>query len=216
MNINADFSQRVVLNTHEMEWVASPMAGVERKMLDRMGAESGHATSVVRYAPESFFAPHTHSGGEEFLVLDGIFSDEHGDFPTGSYVRNPIGTRHKPFSETGCTIFVKLWQFDEKDKEQFVVNCHEAEWETVDDGIHTLFLHQYGNEHVYMLKLKAGSEYTIDENVKGTELLLLEGSINESGETFPAGTWMRNPIAYASRIKAVDDVLLYLKTGHLK
>ena len=34
----------------------------------------------LRYAPDSRFDPHTHGGGEEFLVLDGVFSDEHGDF----------------------------------------------------------------------------------------------------------------------------------------
>jgi hypothetical protein len=58
-------------------------------MLDRIGDEVARATSIVRYAPASHFSPHVHDGGEEFLVLEGTFQDEHGDYPVGSYVRNP-------------------------------------------------------------------------------------------------------------------------------
>ena len=81
---------------------------VERRMLDRIGEEVARTTSVVRYAPQSRFSPHTHGGGGEFLVLDGVFQDEHGDFP----IRNPPTSSHTSGSAPGCTIFVKLWQFD--------------------------------------------------------------------------------------------------------
>ena len=98
MELNADFSQRAVVHAARLPWVASPMAGVERRMLDRIGAEVARATSIVRYAPQSRFSPHVHGGGEEFLVLDGVFQDEHGDYPAGSYVRNPPTSRHTPGS----------------------------------------------------------------------------------------------------------------------
>jgi ChrR-like protein with cupin domain len=49
-------------------------------------------------------------------VLEGVFQDEHGDYPTGTYVRNPPTSSHTPASEAGCTIFVKLWQFDPHDR----------------------------------------------------------------------------------------------------
>src|SRR5215472_15916149 len=74
------------------------------------------ATTIVRYAPKSSFSPHVHTGGEEFFVLEGVFRDEHGDFPAGSYIRNPPKSKHTPGSATGCTIFVKLWQFDLADR----------------------------------------------------------------------------------------------------
>ena len=96
MLINADFSQRVVVRPDDIEWVPSPMPGVERKMLDRIGEEVARATSIVRYAPNSYFSAHSHGGGEEFLVLEGVFSDEHADYPVGTYVRNPIGSSHTP------------------------------------------------------------------------------------------------------------------------
>ena len=109
MQINSDFSSTALVHTEQLAWTPSPMAGVDRRMLDRIGGEMARATSIVRYAPGSRFSAHTHSGGEEFVVLDGVFQDEFGDFPTGTYVRNPPTTAHTPGSETGCTIFVKLW-----------------------------------------------------------------------------------------------------------
>lgn len=122
MKINADFARRAAVPTDRVEWVPSPMPGVERKMLDRVGDEVARVISIVRYAPGSRFSPHTHDGGEEFLVLDGVFQDEHGDFPTGTYVRNPPGSRHRPGSKPGCTILVELRQFDLDDREHIVVD----------------------------------------------------------------------------------------------
>ena len=116
MELNADFSRRAVVHAASLAWTPSPINGVERRMLDRMGGEVARATSIVRYALRSRFSPHTHGGGEEFLVLDGVFQDEHGDFPAGSYIRNPPTSSHTPRSEAGCTIFVKLWQFDPDDR----------------------------------------------------------------------------------------------------
>src|SRR5262245_61317317 len=108
MNLNADFTKRAAVHAGAPEWQASPMPGVERRLLDRIGDEVARATSIVRYAPESHFSPHVHGGGEEFLVFEGVFQDERGDFPAGSYVRNPPQSRHTPGSKSGCTIFVKL------------------------------------------------------------------------------------------------------------
>ena len=93
MRINADFSKRAAVHAAQSDWARSPTPGVERRMLDRIGDEVARATSIVRYAPDSAFPPHTHGGGEEFLVLDGTFQDEHGDYPAGSYVRNPPTSR---------------------------------------------------------------------------------------------------------------------------
>src|SRR3954453_17729883 len=116
MHLNADFTKRAVVHAAKLDWKTSPIPGVERRMLDRIGDEVARATSIVRYAPRSEFSPHVHDGGEEILVLEGVFQDEHGDFPAGCYVRNPPQSRHTPGSKLGCTIFVKLWQFDPADR----------------------------------------------------------------------------------------------------
>ena len=129
MRINSDFSQRVVIRPEDYHWVDSPMPGVERMMLDRIGDEVARATSLVRYAPNSTFSPHVHSGGEEFFVLEGEFGDEHSMYPAGTYVRNPIGTSHSPrVGDEGCIILVKLHQFDKDDTTQVVINTRTARW----------------------------------------------------------------------------------------
>ncbi|MFM7784015.1 MAG: cupin domain-containing protein, partial [Gammaproteobacteria bacterium] len=122
MKLNADLSLRVVLRASELPWLPSPTSGVERRMLYREGGEVARATSLVRYAPASRFPTHVHGGGEEILVLEGVFSDEHGDWGPGSYLRNPPGSAHAPFSVQGCTILVKLWQFAGGDHAQVFVD----------------------------------------------------------------------------------------------
>jgi anti-sigma factor ChrR (cupin superfamily) len=76
MRLNDDFTARALVRFAENDWVASPMPGVERKMLDRIGDEVARATTIVRFAPGSAFSAHTHDGGEEYLVLEGTFQDE--------------------------------------------------------------------------------------------------------------------------------------------
>ncbi|MEP1611956.1 MAG: cupin domain-containing protein, partial [Roseobacter sp.] len=68
MELNANFSDRVVVHSDQLDWNPSPMPGVDRRMLDRIGGEVARATSIVRYAPNSKFSAHTHTGGEEFIV----------------------------------------------------------------------------------------------------------------------------------------------------
>ena len=214
MRINADFELQAVEHTSDMAWVDSYMPGVQRKMLDRLEAESGRATSIVRYAPKSYFAPHTHEGGEEFLVLQGTFSDEHGDFPAGTYVRNPIGTQHKPHSEDGCIIFVKLWQFDQNDSSQFDTNTLHADWAPITPEISTLTLHEFGSEKVQLLK--ANQNGLININGKGgIECLVLQGSCDIGSNQYQKADWIRLPVSKTT-IRLTKDSRIYLKSGHLE
>ena len=214
MKVNADFRKKVVIDTKQLEWVDSPMQGVQRKMLDRLGAETGHATSIVRYAADSYFSEHTHDGGEEFLVLEGVFSDEHGDYPAGTYVRNPIGTHHKPHSKDGCTIFVKLHQFTVGDDQQFSVDTNTAEWIEDSLGLRFQNLHNYGSEQVMLIKMHPGVTFPQRILSAGYELLLLEGEL-EGKETHQQGTWLRNPAEELCELRSVSAATFYIKTGHL-
>ena len=89
-SLNQDFSQRVVVNTLIEKWHTSPSSGVERLYLERdnMG-EFAKASSIVIFQPGSKFDHHVHDNGEEILVLEGTFSDQNGDYPKGTYIRNP-------------------------------------------------------------------------------------------------------------------------------
>lgn len=216
MKINADFSERVVINTNDMVWVPSPMAGVDRKMLDRIGEEVARATSIVRYAPESHFAPHIHWGGEEFLVLEGVFSDEHGDYPAGTYVRNPIGSKHTPFSEDGCTILVKLQQFDEGDTEQKVVHADPSAFVPgLVDGLTVLPLHEYQGEHVALVRWQPGTIFGRHGHYGGEEIYVVEGTFQDEYGSYPAGSWIRNPTGFSHHPFSDEGCLIWVKTGYL-
>src|SRR5258705_11773106 len=194
MQLNADFHRRVAVHAAEFPWTASPIAGIERRMLDRIGGAVARATSLVRYAPGSRFSPHTHDGGEEFFVLEGTFSDEHGDFPAGCYIRNPPTSRHTPGSEGGCTIFVKLWQFALDDRTEVRLDTGELAFCPAPDrpGLELMPLFADAREEVRLERWAPNSEILLPVP-RGLELLVLAGAFAEGGESFKPQSWLRLP-----------------------
>ncbi|MEO9781261.1 MAG: cupin domain-containing protein [Sedimentitalea sp.] len=214
MNLNADFDSPVVVHSDQLEWQASPMKGVDRRMLDRIGGEVARATTIVRYAPGSAFSAHTHTGGEEFIVLEGVFQDEHGDFPAGTYVRNPPTTSHTPSSAEGCTIFVKLWQFDMEDRTQFRKTMAEKLAAPV-EGVATAILHKDDREVVSYSHIDA--EATLKSQAEGgIEVLVIGGSITVGGDVLQKNDWLRLPDGETlSAVGGAEGAKLWIKTGHL-
>ena len=217
MRINADFSKRVLVHSEELSWQPSPMPGVVRRPLDRIGAEIARATTIVRYEPGSTFSEHTHTGGEEFIVLDGVFQDEYGDYPAGTYVRNPPTSRHSPRSDAGCTIFVKLWQFDLSDRTQQTTNLTDI-GHTARTGKPIRILPLFENEHE-TVRLEAwapNTEVTYQAD-GGAEILVLEGSIREGLDQLQKYSWLRVPDAGTLTLCTADQpAQLWVKTGHLR
>ena len=213
--INIDFSKRVVIDTQSMPWTPSPSQGVERKPLAREEAERGHATSIVRYAAGSRFPSHQHPGGEEILVLEGVFSDEHGDYGPGSYIRNPIGTAHAPFSESGCTLFVKLHQFEQDDSGHFVTDTEKEPWRPGIGNLKVMPLHQHGSENVALVWWPAGEIFQRHRHEGGEEILVLSGELQDEHGVYPEGTWIRSPHSSEHHPRVEKDTLIWVKTGHL-
>ncbi len=217
MELNADFSQRVAVHAAQLPWVASPIAGVDRRMLDRIGDEVARATSIVRYALASRFSAHTHGGGEEFLVLDGTFQDEHGDYPAGSYVRNPPTSRHTPGSAPGCVLFVKLWQFDLEDRTPVRRDARALAYTPLQGspGVEIATLFRDDHEDVRMERWRPNVPVVLDL-LGGGEFLVLEGTFIEDVEGFAPQSWLRLPPGGRLRATAgKDGCTLWAKTGHL-
>lgn len=216
MLINADLTQRAVADTHALPWTPSPLPGVDRKLLERDGGEVARATSIVRYAAGSRFDAHEHGGGEEFLVLDGVFSDEHGDYPTGTYVRNPIGSQHAPFSTAGCILLVKLRQFAADDLRRVVIDTNKAEWRPgITDAYDEILLHQHRAERVSLQRWHGGKSSPTHHAPGGEEIFVLAGCYADEDGTYPAGTWVRSPAGSWHAPKETEGALLYAKLGHL-
>lgn len=217
MELNSDFSQRVAVHGADLPWQSSPLPGVDRRMFDRIGDEVARATSIVRYAPGSAFSPHVHTGGEEFLVLDGVFQDEHGDFPAGTYVRNPPESRHTPASAQGCTIFVKLSQFDLADRTPVTIQTADMSFHAAPGrgGVEVLWLFEDSREHVSLEKWLPGQAVILDAP-RGLEVLVLDGAFGEGDDEFQSQSWLRLPAGTTSEAVAGETgATVWLKHGHL-
>lgn len=217
MNLNADFTRRAAVHAASLPWQPSPTPGVERRMLDRIGDEVARATTIVRYAPASRFPAHTHGGGEELLVLEGVFQDEHGDFPAGSYVRNPPTSRHTPGSATGCTIFVKLWQFAPDDRTEVRLDTATVPYGPVPGrpGVELAPLFHDAIEDVRLERWAPGAAIALHPT-GGMELLVLDGGFTHERVQFAPQSWLRLPPGDAATVTAGrDGCRLWVKEGHL-
>jgi anti-sigma factor ChrR (cupin superfamily) len=103
-HLDAEDSERQVIQTSAANWYQGMVEGLKVMPLSEFG---GQHTALVRWAPQTYFNPHRHFGGEEILVIDGVFEDEHGRYPAGSWIRSPHLSAHQPFSKEGCMILVK-------------------------------------------------------------------------------------------------------------
>ena len=216
MLLNADFQQRVWIATADMPWVPSPMPGVERRMLERDGDEVARATSIVRYAPGSSFTPHRHDLGEEFYVLEGTFSDEWGSYRAGTYVKNPPGSAHAPYTEEGCTLFVKLRHLDPNDSQRVVVDTAASPWRPgLVAGLSVMPLSDVGTAHTALVRWAPGTRFKPHMHLGGEEILVLEGVFEDEHGRYPAGTWLRSPHRSVHQPFSVEGCTILVKTGHL-
>ncbi|KEF32519.1 hypothetical protein D777_01153 [Marinobacter nitratireducens] len=213
--LNMDFSERVVIRTGDQPWIQSPAGGVLRKPLAREEAERGHATSIVKYEAGASFNRHEHPLGEEILVLDGVFSDETGDYPAGTYLRNPPGSGHAPFSEHGCTLLVKLHQFNPDDLASVRVNTKTSEWLPGIGNLQVMPLHDFEGEHVALVKWPAHETFQPHRHFGGEEILVLSGEFCDEYGRYPAGTWIRSPHMSSHHPFVEQETVIWVKTGHL-
>ncbi|MBN2866053.1 MAG: cupin domain-containing protein [Thiotrichales bacterium] len=214
-NSTIDYTQRVVVYTAQQEWQGSPSEGVVRKPLEKEFAESGRTTSIVQFMPGASFAPHTHPMGEEILVLEGVFSDENGDYPAGTYIRNPPSSKHKPFSKEGCVLFVKLDYFHPLDLQAVNVQTHFKPMQPGIGGLKVMSLHSFETEGSALVFWPKGEHFQPHKHWGGEEIFVISGELIDEHGRYPAGTWMRSPHLSQHDPYVEEDTLIYVKTGHL-
>lgn len=216
MQLRSDWSDRVVVDSSAMGWVNSPSPGIQRKMLERDGDEVARATSIVRYAPNSHFPRHVHELGEELFVLDGEFCDESGCFGPGSYVRNPPGSSHAPWSDDGCVLFVKLRYFDPMDQARVVLHTREQAWlPGMVPGLSVMPLHEFGTQHTALVRWAPGTHFTAHRHYGGEEILVVDGVFEDENGRYPAGSWIRSPHLSQHQPFSREGCIILVKTGHL-
>lgn len=215
-SLNMDFAQRACTRTADMDWLPSPAPDVWRKQLEREHAESGRATSLVRYAAGSSFAAHVHPLGEEFFVLDGVFEDEHGSYPAGCYVRNPPGSSHAPRSAQGCVLFVKLAHFDPQDGASVVIDTTAQAWHPgLVEGLRVMPLAEFGGEHTALVRWAPGTVFNVHRHRGGEEIFVLDGVFSDEHGDYPTGSWLRSPHMSQHQPFSREGCTILVKVGHL-
>ena len=218
-DVNADLTLRVVVDTNRMDWQPSPSGSVWRKPLYREGGEFGPVTSLVRYTSGGAFAAHEHPDGEELLILDGVFSDEHGDYPAGTFVMNPDGSRHAPRSAPGCSLLVRLRQYPGADRPRLVENTKAPEhWRPgLVEGLSVRPLYaQAGHpEQVALVRWAPGTHFQRHTHWGGEEIFVLEGEFADEHGRYPQGTWIRSPHLSTHTPFSDNGCLIYVRVGGL-
>lgn len=217
--LNADFAERVEMHTAEMDWQPSPSGTVWRKRLELSGpAEAGRVTSVVRYEPDSRFPAHPHPDGEEIFVLDGVFSDESGDYPAGTFLLNPEGFEHAPRSRDGCVLFVKLRQYPGTDRKHVVVDTNALAWQPTDiPGVFFKPLYEEAGhpERISLIRFDAGAAFPEHDHPAGEEIFLISGDLRDGERRLGPGSWVRYPPGSRHAPMSEKGCVFYVKSGHL-
>ncbi len=216
IKLHSDLTLRAVVHTSALPWVASPVAGIERKLIERDGDEVARATSIVRYAPASKFFSHRHELGEEFFVLEGDFNDEYGSYGPGTYVKNPPLSQHAPFTVDGCTILVKLRHMVPEDQQRVVIDTGTAAWSGgMVEGLSVLPLDQFESRHTALVRWAPGTHFKQHCHFGGEEIFVLEGVFQDELGDYPAGTWLRSPHLSVHQPYSEQGCLILVKVGHL-
>ena len=217
--LNADLKLSALADTSAMDWQPSPSPSVWRKRLDLFGGEKSRVTSIVRYDAKSEFPEHSHPEGEEILVLKGIFSDEHGDYPAGTYLLNPPGFRHAPRSRKGCILFVKLRQYGGERRNHVVIDTGKTKWEpgpVPGIDVMSLYRHNAHPETMDLVHISAGATLARREYPGGVEVYVTEGGFKFGGKEYKQGSWLRTPDGGEFGARATKACTFYRKCGHLK
>ncbi len=213
--LNMDLNRTVVIKTANQIWQGSPSEGVWRKLLAREALEHGHTTSLVRFDPGCSFAEHSHPFGEEIFVLDGVFSDQYGDYTAGTYLRNPPGSKHVPFSQQGCTLFVKLDQFDPDDSDEVRIDTKSAQWLPGRGKLQVMPLHEFENESIALVRWPSHSKFQPHMHFGGEEIYVLSGTFIDEYDSYPKDSWIRSPHKSEHCPFVEEETVIWVKTGHL-
>ena len=230
IELNADKKNSVLVNVDGA--AATQAAGqtdVKRTMYERVGGEVARASTKVTFKPNTPFPSHVHDGGEEFVVLSGVWKDKWGNFPKYTYIRNYIGSSHEPsIGEEGCEIFVKLRQMSAKvsELEHWSVDFSRANNESVrlyqgwsknehtDTEYRELFESPY--ERVYAEYLEPKSVINDKIPKGGQEIFVIDGEFEDALGKHKEHSWARYGADGESRERkaGAEGALLYVKEGH--
>lgn len=216
MNLNADFSQRIVIQPDTLPWSPGPSSGIEQKLLEQEGAEGARTTAIVRYAAGTSLPGHGHNLGVEIFVLEGVLNDESGDHGPGNYIKNSSGSIHASYSTNGCTLFVKRGHLDVRDRQNVVVDTLKTNWYPgLVPGLAVMPLSSFETHHTALVRWSPETYFSAHRHYGGEEILVIAGVFEDEHGRYPQGTWIRSPHLSLHQPFSKEGCTILVKTGHL-
>ncbi|MBN3908794.1 MAG: cupin domain-containing protein [Nostoc sp. NMS1] len=214
--INENLSVRVAVLSTSLPWYDTEFTGIWYICFESDNEVQDHpVTMLSRFDPGGFFELHGHPGGEEILVLQGNFVDETGIYLPGTYILNPEGFIHHPYSDEGCLTFVKLRQHGGKNRQQVRKNIYELPWQSgIIPQIEVKPLYQQIDfpEKVWIERWQPGTALfnVVESEVK--EIFVIEGTWSDELGNYPASSWLRYPPGYSYSPSSAKGCMVYVKT----
>ena len=131
-----------------------------------------------------------------------MFSDEHGDWPAGTFLLNPEGFRHTPFSKLGCLLFVKLRQFAGRERRNVAIDTRKLSWQpsSIPGVTQRVLYEQAGfSDQVLLERWVPQADHGMTSYPEGAELFVLEGEFSDDAGSYSTGCWLRFPMGSQHR-----------------
>lgn len=214
--VHADLLTRVSVLPTSLMWHQTHYTGIWFGCFESDDEVQEHpVTMLTRFDPGGFFPLHGHPGGEEILVLEGNFIDETGVHPPGTYMLNPEGFIHRPYSDEGCLTFVKLRQHGGKTRQQVRTNIFNDSWQPgriPPIQVQPAYEQAGFSEKVWFERWLPGTQLldVVETDIK--EIFLVEGSWSDELGSYPTGSWLRYPPNCPYSPFSETGCLIYVKT----
>lgn len=215
MELNADSSRRVALDTRLLDWVEATSAIAAHKPLACSGGEHPMRTDIVRYPAGSHILA-GNLGGAEMLVLEGGLEDDSGEFPPGSHLRLPRGWSGPLTSRSGCTLFLKRGHLTQSDQRRTALRPEERVWHPgLVPGLRVLSLGEFEGAHTALVNWAPGTRFQYHRHYGGEEIFVMDGVFQDEHGDYPAGTWLRSPHMSEHVPFSESGCLIFVMVGHL-
>lgn len=214
--INENLLTRTAVLYNSLTWYPTIYTGISFGCFESDQEVQEHpVTMLTKFEPGGFFELHGHPGGEEILVLEGTFKDERGVHPPGTYMLNPEGFIHLPYSEEGCLTFVKLRQHGGKTRQQIRVNIFDLPGQPgVIPEIQVKPIYEQIDypEKVWIEQWQPGTSLSQVVETEVKEIFVIQGTWSDELGDYPPYSWVRYSPNCPYQPASKDGCLLYVKT----
>ena len=217
MHINYDIDKKIVVHADRANWRRDPSGMMDLLYLDLVDSEKSVATMLMRLRKRALLPVETLNGGKELLVLEGDFQDERGNYPVGSYMRFPPGSRQEPYSDNGGLLFAKTWQFSPRDRAHVNIDAY-SQYRLAPrkrPGVQIQHLFGDNREDVRIEHWDANHRIVLNQ-CNGLEVFVLSGGFFEPSTVYKKHSWLRLPPNQPLRAIVGDKgARVFIKEGHL-